>query len=115
MFRVDLASVPAMFIRLTGDYNLDGRVDAADYSVWRDTLGSTNDLRANGDNTGASIGVVDEADYTAWKNNFGTASSATAASIPEPSALLLSCVFGGLTFGALGLRQSQLRCLPNDL
>ena len=36
-----------------GDYNQDGTVDAADYTVWRDTLGSTTDLRANGDNTGA--------------------------------------------------------------
>jgi hypothetical protein len=115
MFRVDLAAVPAMFTRLTGDYNLDGRVDAADYSVWRDTRGSTTDLRANGDNTGASFGVVDEADYTAWKNNFGAASPAAAASIPEPSALIVSCVFGGLTFGALGSRQRQLRCLPSDL
>ena len=25
----------------TGDFNADGRVDAADYSVWRDGLGST--------------------------------------------------------------------------
>ena len=27
-------------------------VDAADYSVWRDTLGSTNDLRADGNGDG---------------------------------------------------------------
>ena len=37
-----------------GDYNSNGIVDAADYTVWRDTLGSLTDLRANGDNTGAS-------------------------------------------------------------
>ena len=37
---------------LLGDYNQNGVVDAADYTVWRDTLGSTTDLRANGDNTG---------------------------------------------------------------
>ena len=34
---------------LTGDYNHDGIVSAADYTVWRDTLGSTTDLRADGD------------------------------------------------------------------
>ena len=37
----------------TGDYNQNHIVDAADYTIWRDTLGSTTDLRANGDNTGA--------------------------------------------------------------
>jgi hypothetical protein len=57
---------------LTGDYNSNGIVDAADYTVWRDTLGSTTDLRANGDNTGASAGKIDTADYLAWKSNLGT-------------------------------------------
>ena len=37
-------------------------VDAADYTVWRDTLGSTTDLRANGNDTGDSYGVIDEAE-----------------------------------------------------
>ena len=41
-------------LQITGDYNGNGIVDAADYTVWRDTLGSTTDLRANGDNSGAS-------------------------------------------------------------
>ncbi len=31
--------------RVGGDYNGDGIVDAADYIVWRNTLGSTTDLR----------------------------------------------------------------------
>lgn len=47
--------------------------DAADYTVWRDTLGSTTDLRANWDNTGASQDIVDQADYDFWKANFGLA------------------------------------------
>jgi len=33
---------------LAGDYSFNGVVDAEDYAVWRDTLGSTNDLRADG-------------------------------------------------------------------
>lgn len=80
---------------LTGDYNGDGMVNIADYTVWRDTLGSTTNLAANGDNTGASQGVIDTADYDVWKANFG-ASLATATSgvvaaslVPEPSACLL--------------------------
>jgi len=45
------------------DFNRDGSVDAADYTIWRDTQGSTTDLRAdaNGD------GVVDDTDHARWK------------------------------------------------
>ncbi len=77
---------------LPGDYNSDGNVDAADYTVWRDTLGSTEDLRANGDDTGASMGVIDAADYDVWKTNFGQPAGAAAAhatTIPEPATPIL--------------------------
>ena len=77
---------------LAGDYNNNGVVDAADYTVWRDTLGSTTDLRANGDNSGASAGKVDQADYAIWKTNFGNHSGAGASSnaaVPEPSTFVL--------------------------
>jgi len=91
-----------------GDYNFDGVVDAADYTVWRDTLGSTTDLRANGDNTGASAGRIDQADYLAWKSHFGAtagggslvmsgASLDTSGGIPEPAAPML------LSFAAIWL------------
>jgi hypothetical protein len=83
-----------------GDYNGNCTVDAADYTVWRDTLGSTTDLRANGDNTTVgSVGKIDAADYTVWKNNFGTVAIGSGAgsgplpagTVPEPtSAVLLS-------------------------
>lgn len=75
-----------------GDYNGDGIVDAADYTIWRDTLGSTTDLRANGDNTGASAGVIDQADYAFWKANFGNHSGSGAgatAAVPEPATAML--------------------------
>ena len=67
-----------------GDYNFDGVVDAADYTVWRDSLGSTTiaDADGNGD------GTVDQADYDLWANAM---SAPAASSVPEPStALLLS-------------------------
>jgi hypothetical protein len=48
-----------------GDYNLDGAADAADYTTWRDTLGSTTDLRADGNGDG----VVDEADLEILQAN----------------------------------------------
>lgn len=80
---------------LEGDYNNDGAVDLADYTVWRDTLASTTDLRANGDNSPASEGVVDHADYVVWQTNFGhrvdTASLASATNaVPEPAAWVLA-------------------------
>jgi len=59
-------------------------VDAADYSVWRSTVGSTTDLRADGSGPTAGVpdGVVDEYDYDFWKLNFGhTAASIAAASL----------------------------------
>ena len=64
-------SVPSV-VDLPGDYNDDGTVNAADYTVWRNTLHST-DIRAdgNGSTPGVPDGVVDELDYDYWKANFG--------------------------------------------
>ena len=73
---------------LTGDYNGDGVIDAADYIVWRHTLGSTTDMIANGDNTGSSAGVINQADYDIWKYHFGqTLSLGTASGAPDSSAV----------------------------
>ena len=75
---------------VTGDYNGDGTVNAADYTIWRDTLGSTTDLRANGNATGASATLIDQADYVAWQANFGESGAGSGTSaIPEPSSLAL--------------------------
>ena len=74
--------------RSSGDYNGNGVVDAADYTVWRDTFGSTTDLAPNGDNTGASAGKIDQADFTFWKIKFGThfgSGSGANAAVPEPT------------------------------
>ncbi len=61
------------WLPLAGDYNSNGVVDAADFSVWRDTLGSTTDLRADGSGSVAGVpdGVVDQFDYLHWQANFG--------------------------------------------
>src|SRR5262245_53026718 len=50
-----------------GDYDGSGTVDAADYTVWRKTLGSTDDLRADGNGNL----VIDDGDYNIWKSAFG--------------------------------------------
>ena len=75
---------------LDGDYNDDGRVDAADYVVWRKTDGSP-------------------AGYSLWRTNFGRSLAGSAAgaglaatSIPEPCTLLI-LILGG--FGLLGIRR----------
>lgn len=59
-----------------GDYNVDGRVDAADYSVWRDSLGSHVEAFSAADGNGN--GTIDQADYAHWSNRYGsTLQSAT--------------------------------------
>jgi pectate lyase len=80
---------------IPGDFNDNGMVDAGDYTVWRNNLGSWKPL----ENETESLGVVDEADYLVWRTHFGESfsvgSGAASASIPEPSStvvLLLSVV-----------------------
>lgn len=69
------------------DYNFDGVVDTADYTVWRDTLGSTTQAEADGNGNG----VVDQADYDLWAANFSATSSTSslATTVPEPTSSLL--------------------------
>ena len=71
---------------LPGDYNHDQHVDSADYSVWRDTLGSTTDLRADGDGDR----VVGPGDYDVWHDNYGS-SGAGGASQSLTSDSLVDC------------------------
>ena len=53
---------------LPGDYNQDGVVDAADYTVWRDNLGQPEGTLPN-DIDGGQIGP---AQYATWQANFGS-------------------------------------------
>jgi PEP-CTERM motif-containing protein len=52
---------------LVGDYNRDGNVDTADYTVWRDTLGSDTFLAADGNDNG----TIDAGDFTKWQTDLG--------------------------------------------
>jgi hypothetical protein len=64
-----------------GDFNHDGSVDAADYVVWRNGLGST----------------YTQNDYNTWRNNFGATGAASGAltsgspsgQVPEPMGSIL--------------------------
>lgn len=81
---------------LPGDYNDNNVVDAADYTRWRDALGSNTVLPND-----TTPGVVSQADYDLWFANFGHAGGAgslgvNGASVPEPASLAL----GALAFAA---------------
>lgn len=88
--------------KIDGDFDADGKVDARDYVIWRDTLGSTTDLRADAD---GSL-IISQADFIHWRNNFGTGVGVGAgAGVPEPSALVLM-VFGLAGMGSFKRRRS---------
>ncbi len=78
-------------VRLGGDFNNDGIVDASDYTVWRDALGSTENLLADGNGNG----VVDQADYVVWASAFGATASSNSSGVstPEPSAIVMLSIF----------------------
>jgi hypothetical protein len=86
--RLVIASGNPAVVGLTGDYNGDGRVDAADYVVWRKTDGS-------------------QSGYDDWRTNYGRTtggggplgSGSGLASVPEPS----TWVVGLLACAALGM------------
>jgi hypothetical protein len=84
-----------------GDYNHDGAVEAADYTLWRDSLGSTNNLAADG-NAGGMIGARD---CDAWNAHFGQSAPARGASAsttaPELAAVWMLLIgLAGFIFGA---------------
>ena len=104
-----------------GDYNDNGVVDAADYTLWRDSNGQNVTLPND-----SSPGTVTSDDYTVWKANFGiTASpsgpsilttgfvryvtsfsgSAALAAVPEPTSVILV----GISLGTLVVGSGRKR------
>ena len=78
-------------VALTGDHNNDGKVDAADYVVWR------KDPASFGGQQG----------YDDWVDNFGAMAGsgglASSGAVPEPAAWLLA----SMALGAVGLRRRR--------
>jgi T5SS/PEP-CTERM-associated repeat protein len=74
---------------LPGDFNANGVVDAADYVVWRNNVGSTTALP--NDSIGGTIGTPQ---YNEWRTHFGQTAGSGAgvsanAAVPEPATLAL--------------------------
>lgn len=78
---------------LAGDYNGDGEVNIADYTVWRDNLGASDESAINFAGDG---GGITASDYSHWKTHFGDSSNLVAGqlaagsqAVPEPASVAL--------------------------
>jgi hypothetical protein len=96
-----------------GDYNQDGSVDAADYVVWRRSVGQTGaGLAADGN--GDSL--VNQADHDLWRSNFGATipagEGASASRVPEPAGLALASLLAALLIAAPTHRRARPGCVP---
>lgn len=98
---VTLAAAPS----LPSDYNSDGTVDAADYVLWRKTLGQTGaGLAADGNGNGE----IDPGDYTLWRANFGrTGGSGTFTYVTVPESTTLAMLVVGM-LALLSCRQAAV-------
>jgi hypothetical protein len=89
-----VASQDSPFVdALAGDFNGDGKVDAADYVVWRK-------------------GAASQTDYDTWRMNFGApagSGSLAGAAVPEPGTLIqLLAAVAGLAGLSAGRSRSML-------
>ena len=102
IYAADIDKIPP-----PGDYNLNGTVDAADYVVWRATVGQTGSgLVADGD----ANNRIDAADYRLWRANFGVISEndvLAIASVPEPTNQILLLGMLGIFFIRPGVYRSS--------
>lgn len=90
---------PALTVPVRGDFNGDGLIDAADYTLWRDSEGQTGAglaADANGD------GTVDGDDYTIWTLDYGY-EEPSSLGVPEPVGVAM--LLGGLA--CLPTRRSE--------
>jgi hypothetical protein len=86
---------PISVIPSNGDFNRNDLVDAADYVIWRRSLGQNVSIGSGAD--GNNNGRIDTGDLAVWREHFGQSVSHTGsgqgAAVPEPSTtlMLLTC------------------------
>jgi hypothetical protein len=95
---------------LEGDYSRDGSVDAIDYVVWRDTLG-TLAVPAGSGADGDRDGTIGVADYAFWMARFGSVAAGArphiqTPTVPEPMTAALLSIAPWLC-GSLGVRTKR--------
>lgn len=95
----------------TGDYNGNHFVDAADYVLWRDTLGQTVAPGTGAD--GNADGTINAGDYNYWKARFGNpapgagSGAGLATAVPEPATTALA-ILGVSLLLAFGRRHRAI-------
>jgi predicted esterase len=100
-------AAPLAPLGLTGDYNGNGIIDAADYSVWRDALTASATSLLND----PTPGVVDESDFVYWRDHFGDVfgggygAASGAAAVPEPASLQLLLI--AIVLSAIARRETE--------
>jgi hypothetical protein len=101
---IELGSIPEPQYQ-PGDFDRDGDVDAADYALWRNTLGTIYSLpqKAGTGADGDANHRVDAADYEVWRAHFGTTGGSVALAVPEPAAGL--SLFGFLVIASCRRRR----------
>jgi hypothetical protein len=95
-----------------GDFNEDGFVNAADYTVWRNTVNTSVTPWSGADGNGD--GMVTRDDYSIWKVNYGksamlgTGATIDLAVVPEPGSMILAF----LVVTGCGLQFPRRRLAP---
>lgn len=83
-----------------GDFNNDGSVDAADYALWRNSVGDPDGTL---ENDGDLTGDIGPAHYNLWRSHYGESSALVSpgSPAPEPSGLGMAIatlsLMGGLS------------------
>jgi hypothetical protein len=104
---------------IPGDFNQNGTIDAADYTVWRDTLGQTQGVIPGIGADGSFDGQISAADHAIWRSMFGFqpntgGGQGNFATVPEPTSALLmmaaTALVGSLSGTWRRRRSSSVNC-----
>lgn len=94
---IDNVSLRYVISGLPGDFNQDGVVDAADYTLWRDSKSSSVTPGSGAD--ADYSGVVDNLDYDLWRDAYGLSVSSATNAVPEPCGILSAAVLAIVLVG----------------